>query len=189
VSNVEEPKVPTTAVTTSVIASIQVQQALMTLHGLEEGLKPGERLSVYLKPFAMIKDTLPLNTDCLAHFTVPHDLPVLDIPSKVTVREAIQAAQTSLLTVNSLSLPFEFVTHFVCSACDTRERIMQPKESVLQAQARCPTCKQLRLPEVINKIDTDSPYVSLKLNELGIPEKEILNFTGSIESIYLQFGK
>ena len=189
VSNLEEPKVPTTAVTTSVVAAIQVQQALMTLHGIKEGLQPGERLSIYLKPFAMVKDALPFNAECLAHFTVPHEIPVMEPPFRVTAGEAIQAAQTKLPQVNTLSLRFEFVTHFVCDECGTREAIMRPKERVFQTQAKCPICKQMRSPDVISAIDIDSPYAVLKLSELGIPEKEILGFNGNGESIYLQFGK
>jgi len=188
VSNLEEVKVPTTAVTTSVIAAIQVQQALMMLHKENEGLRPGERLMVYLKPYGMVKDILPYNSECLAHFTIPADIPIVDLPSKITGREALQMAQTHLPEVNCISLPFDFITDFNCGVCSNRESIMLPKEKVFQQEAICPNCGQLRTPEIINAIDSGSPYLDLELSELGIPEKEILKFIGNSQSIYLQFG-
>ena len=66
---------------------------------------------------------------------------------------------------------------------------MQPKEKVYQTQAVCPACGQLRTPEMINCIGGDSPYLDMPLSDLGIPDKEILKFTGDTQSIYLQFGK
>jgi adenylyltransferase/sulfurtransferase len=188
VSDLEEIKVPTTAVTTSVIAAIQVQQALMMLHNIEEGLQPGERLMVYLKPYGMIKDILPYNSECLAHFTIPAETPIVDRNTNITLRESMQIAQTYLPDINNVSLPFDFIAGFTCSECNTREEIMRAKEKVFQAQAVCPNCGQLRTPEVINVIDLASPYLDLKLSGLGIPEREILKFNGNGQSIYLQFG-
>ena len=188
-SNLDEVKVPTTAVTTSVIAAIQVQQALMMLHGIDEGLQPGERLTVYLKPYRMIKDILPHNPDCLAHFTLPIGMPVVDRPSLITGRESLQIAQAHLPEVNAIALPFDFIINFTCAACSTIETIMQPKEKVFQTQAICPVCGQLRTPEMINSISSDSPYLDLALSDLGIPDKEILKFSSDTQSLYLQFGK
>ena len=188
VSNLDEVKVPTTAVTTSVMAAIQVQQALMMLHGMDEGLHPGERLMIYLKPYGMVKDILPYNPECLAHFTIPADVPIVDSPSKITGREAIRIAQAHLPEVIAISLPFDLITEFTCGECSTREAVMQPKERVFQKQAICPNCGQLRTPEIVNAIDSDSPYLDAKLSELGIPEREILKFSGNSQSIYLRFG-
>jgi hypothetical protein len=52
---------------------LQVQQALLLLHGLaDEGLAPGERVSLYRKPgFRLLTYILPRRPDCLAHGPLP----------------------------------------------------------------------------------------------------------------------
>ncbi len=187
VSGLDEAKVPTTAVTTSVIAAFQVQQALMMLHGIQDGLKPGERLTIYLKPYGFVKDVLPHNPECLAHFTVPADLPKVKVDASITCREALQLAGVYLPQVANLGLPFDFVTEFKCEACGVREVVLRPKERVFHSEARCPACHQLWTPTIINCIDRNSPYLDLGLRELGIPNREILHFTGDGQSAYLQF--
>ena len=190
ISGRDDDKMPTTAVTTSVIAAFQVQQALMMLHGIDEGLQLGERLSVYLKPYRMIQDQLPLNPDCLAHFTLPSEIPVVEYAESLTVGQAISAARAIYPGVNSLSLPFEFVVKFQCEVCDANQLVLRPKEKVLHAEAFCPGCGVLRMPVVVAAICQESAHASLSFVQLGIPHREILAFSPSDNEnrCYLQFG-
>lgn len=190
ISGRDDDKMPTTAVTTSVIAAFQVQQALMMLHGIDEGLQPGERLSVYLKPYRMIQDKLPSNPDCLAHFTLPSEIPVTEYAKSLTVGQAISTARAIYPGVNAISLPFEFVVEFECEACDAHQPVMQLKEKVLQAEALCSACGHLRTPITVDLIREASPLVGLTFAQLGIPNKEILAFPliDSESKFYMQFG-
>ena len=190
ISGRDDDKMPTTAVTTSAIAAFQVQQALMMLHGIDEGLQPGERLAVYLKPYRMIQDKLPLNPDCLAHFTLPSEIPVVEYAQSLTVGQAIGAARTFYPGVEAHSLPFEIVVEFQCEVCDTRHTVLRPKEKVLHAEAICPGCGSLRLPVEAATICEESAHASLCFAQLGIPHREILAFSRSDNEnrFYLQFG-
>jgi molybdopterin/thiamine biosynthesis adenylyltransferase len=183
-----EPKVPTTAVTTSVIAAIQVQQALMILHGIEDGLQPGQRLMVYLKPYMMSVDTLRVNSECLAHVYLPNDIPIIDCHPETTCDELITQAQIHFPGVDSLYLDFDLVVDFVCDHCHTRQPVNRPKDKVNQAEATCPKCGQLRVPESISTIQAGSAFASLQLRQIGIPPREILGFMGNNEMEYAQIG-
>jgi len=190
ISGRDDDKMPTTAVTTSVIAAFQIQQALMMLHGIDEGLQPGERLSVYLKPYRMIQDKLPLNPDCLAHFTLPSEIPVAEYAEGLTVGQVIRAARAIYPGVDALSLPFEIVVEFQCETCDTHQPVLRPKEKVLHAEAICPVCGDLRTPVAVDTINVDSALAGLSFGQLEIPPREILTFAAydNEDRLYLQFG-
>ena len=189
VNAMEEPKVPTTAVTASIIAAYQVQQGLFILHGIDEGLFPGERLMIYLKPFRLIKDKLPINSSCLAHGSIPEDIRMVDYQEKTTFRELIIQTGCSLSSLRHIVLPYEVVTKFVCEFCGNEEMIMQPKEKVYQHQAKCPTCRQMRIPQTIDKIEPSSSFMDATIGEFQVPKKEILEIVEENRSIFVQIGQ
>jgi molybdopterin/thiamine biosynthesis adenylyltransferase len=186
-SDLAENKVPTTALTTSMVAAIQVQQALLRLHSIEdESLSPGERLLVYLKPFRMIKDRLPYNPECEAHITVPSNIPVLEGSNDLTIEQVFGFAQERFPNVSALSLDYDLVTSFYCSTCDTEIEINRPKEKVMQNESRCQGCGQMREPRFVNKIEPGSPAGALRLMDIGIPPRDILAFNSGEMIEYIQ---
>jgi adenylyltransferase/sulfurtransferase len=182
--------VPTTAITTSATAALMVQEGLYALHGLAEaGLAPGERLTLYLKPYRMVRDVLPANPDCLAHESLPEEVAALPAPEGGwTAAAAIQAARRILPEAEAVELPFELVLCFTCPACGERQEVLRPKEAVRQAEAACPRCGLLRLPETTSTLDLHSPYAGLPLARLGLPAAEILAFRSAHESVYLELA-
>jgi hypothetical protein len=182
-----EEKVPTTAITTSVIASIQVQQALLRLHGInEESLSPGERLLVYLKPFRMIQDQLPYNSECEAHVTLPSDINLLDGSNKLTLSQLFSCANDQNPGLIELTLPYDFVTNFYCSACDVEAAVNRPKELVSQSASHCERCGQLREPRMAAAIKPNTVRGGLTLKEIGIAPRDILTFRTNEGDQYFQ---
>jgi adenylyltransferase/sulfurtransferase len=183
-----DSKVPTTAITSSLIAALQVQEGLLLLHGRQaDGLKPGERLNLYVKPYQMTRDLLPANAACLAHDTIPGEIRrIAASPEALTAAEAILAAQADAPGVEALELSFELVEAFVCPDCCRRETVLRPKEKVYQDEARCPTCGGLRLPETLSQISPESPLANLPLSALGVPPREILTFLNGENRVYLE---
>lgn len=184
-----EPQIPTTAVTTSAIAALQVQEALLLLHGEPGGLAPGERLSMYLKPYRFLKDTLPVNAECLAHMPELEPCwPLAGSTRSLTAAEMIRYVQGLAPDIQALELNFDLVQAFVCPSCGQVEGVLRPKEKVFQHEATCPDCGSLRTPEIVHTIFPDSPLAGRYLCELGLPEHEILEFRNPErdESYYLQ---
>lgn len=181
-----ENKVPTTAVTSSAIAALQVQQALLMLHGIEaEALQPGERLMLYFKPFHLVRDRLPENPDCLAHFTLPEDIPQAAYSLDWTVDDVLHLAYRWYPQVEFLDLGYDLVTGFYCSNCDQQQAMLRLKDSVFQHEARCPQCGELRQPEIASIIQVGSPLCAVKLRDLHIPPHHILAFGQGEQRFYL----
>lgn len=185
-SGLDDDKVPTTAVASSLIAALQVQQAMLILHDQTDGLQPGERLMVYLKPFRMVQDRLPANPDCLAHHSLPLDIPFVDLSPQSSARDALAAVRQFFPQVAALQLPGEFITGFVCPACGSRESVERSKELVFQAESRCPACGGLREPQVITQVADASDWVDLPLARFGIPPRDILSFDHPDGLVYLE---
>lgn len=186
-----EDSVPTTAVTTSLIAALQVQEALYFLHGLPDGLQPGERLNLYLKPYSLSRDRLPLNPDCLAHETLPADIPVwYDGSPSCTADQAIRVAQDRYGGRLALELAYDLVHFLECDTCGKRQEILLPKEKVYQQQAMCPRCGQLRTPTLVNQVVAESALAGCSLRAVNIPPHEILAFrdleTGDVKYLELE---
>lgn len=178
---------PTTAVTSSAIAALQVQQGLLHLHGrTSEALQPGERLLLYLKPFSLIKDRLPVNPDCMAHESLPAEIPELNCNHQSTVTETLQAARDYDPGICALGLPYDLVASFHCPRCNELEPVNLPKEKVFQEQARCPKCGELRIPETLSTLDDDPKNAHLRLEDIGIAAREILIFKKNTEQMFLK---
>lgn len=180
--------VPTTALTTSAIAAMQVQQALMVLHHMPEALQPGERAMLYLKPFLLTRDRLPFNPNCLAHDPLPPELPRVSWGRETNIAQAIQYAREIDPAASELELGFDLVLSLTCPVCHTQEKVLRPRDQVIQSGAFCPQCRQERQPEVVDRIGFDHPLAGHRLGEIGIPPREILSFRSAARTIYLQIA-
>lgn len=188
VADQADEKVPTTAITTSVIAGYQVQQALMILHGIEGGLCPGERLTVFMKPFIMNKDRLPVNAECLAHLRISENVPTLPINPQATIKEAIHLADQYLPGADQLVLPFDLLTSFHCPTCNQDRPVNRPKEKVYNHETVCPECSSTCTPMMTTTISMQSELAELQLEDIGIPPREILEFACKNEQAFIQIN-
>jgi adenylyltransferase/sulfurtransferase len=182
-----ENKVPTTAVTASLTAAIQVQQALLLLHGQEGGLAPGQRLSVFLQPFHMTVDALPPDPACLAHDPIPQCLPSVAISvTEHSAGDVLRQAQAFLPGAHTLELPFDLVVAFECPGCGEREELLRPKEKVYQDETRCPQCGAMRGPFTQSSVSLEDPLAGRSLSDLGLPPNEILVIGHDSAKIFIE---
>jgi hypothetical protein len=56
---------------------------------------------------------------------------------------------------------------------------------VTQAQAPCRYCNQPRRPEMLSEISRESPLIDRKLQELGIPDFDIIRFRNEDARCYV----
>jgi molybdopterin-synthase adenylyltransferase len=189
-SDQSENKIPTTAITSSIIAGLQVQQGLYSLHGEnDQSLLPGERLMIYIKPFRMIRDILPYNPDCLAHYHLPPIINQIEGSSATSIYDAIQFARKQDPDIQDLVLPFDLLVSFICPKCETSTPVLRTREKVTQNESYCPQCSIMRSPNIVKQIGSTSPLASYSLSSLGIPPNEILTFcTSTGQEYYFQIG-
>jgi adenylyltransferase/sulfurtransferase len=162
-----EGKLPTTATSASVIAAMQVQEAVKLLHRdrIEPTLAGGGFAYNGLTHDSYVV-TYGRKDDCLSHDTYePGDSQT--VPGDLTFAELLAAAP---LEEPSLDLEREIALRFQCEACHSQERLLVPVERLTQRQALCPECGEERHLQTFHSISAaDTELLALRPSELGLP--------------------
>ena len=140
-------KVPTTPTTASIIAGIQVQEAIKYLHGLEtiagQGFVfDGTHHQSYLVSYTR-------KADCPAHDA---DLPVETLPWQVSTTRAgdlLERVRSDLGPDAVIETGRDLLASLHCSKCGEDEPVFASLGKVTEAQGRCPACREPRTPAAV----------------------------------------
>jgi adenylyltransferase/sulfurtransferase len=177
-----EGKVPTTPTTASVIAAIQVQEAVKWLHR-DRGLPVlagkgfvfnGLNHDSYVVEYQRRKD-------CPAHFTFDKVELLGRSVGDTTARELLGMARERLGPDAIVDLERELVTGLRCLPCGTFERRFGRLSQITEAEARCPSCGQVRDPDLVHAFYGHEDFLDLPLAELGLPPYDIVTFRAGME--------
>ena len=167
-----EGKVPTTPTIASIIAGIQVQEAVKLLHGLPtlasrgfifEGMNHTSYRVEYSE-----------NPDCMSHYTLPE---ILCLPEKSTDLSLKQLWQRAKHDLQSEQVTLEFsrdvIHQLVCPHCGVAQELFVPAGSVAYEAGRCPTDGHMRIVQAVHSFDGSQSYGARKLSQLGLPPFDI----------------
>jgi len=173
--DVTEGKVPTTPTISSIIAGIQVQEAVKLLHGLPtlsgsgyvfEGLQHSSYRVEYTE-----------NSECMSHYTLPEIVALSETSDDLTLRQLWNRAAKDL---GSDQVVVEFsrdVIHkLTCPSCGQEQELFAPVGSISYDAGPCPSDGQMRVVQAIHSYDGSQSFGDRKLTELGLPRFDI--FTG-----------
>ncbi|MDB5351943.1 MAG: thiF [Planctomycetota bacterium] len=168
-------KVPTAPTIASMMAALEVQEALKLLHGMPVAAGSALVFNGVTNQFYSTK--LPFRDDCLSHETYP-DPVALPIGHAATARSLFEAARSTLDGPFRLALDRDLVTELECPRCGWRKDVFRPRTKVAMADAVCPTCRESARPAMVSEIDEDSPLADRSLADLGIPAYDIVRVDG-----------
>jgi adenylyltransferase/sulfurtransferase len=169
---VTEGKIPTTPTIASIIAGIQVQEAVKLIHGVPtlagkgfvfEGLNHTSYRVEYTE-----------NPDCMSHYTLP-EIVKLDFRSvELTLEELWRRAKQDLGT-DKVTLEFsrDIVQKLTCPHCGYGEDLFVPVGSVSYEAGRCPKDGHMRAVAAVHTYAGDEAFGQRKLTELGLPRFDI----------------
>lgn len=183
-----EGKVPTTPTISSIIAGIEVQEAVKLIHGLPtlaskgfvfEGLNHSSYVVEYTE-----------NAECMSHYTVPEIIHLPEEARALTLHDLRARAQADL---GSEDVVVEFsrdVIHkFVCSNCHREEAMFAPAGSVPFEAAKCPEDGHLRVVETLHSYTGEPELSGRRLDQLGLPVLDLfVARRGEREIGYIPFG-
>ena len=168
-------KVPTTPTIASVVAGIQVQEALKLIHRREElPLLEGKGYFFNGLTYDSYVVEYDRRENCPSH---EHYELIEELPLKVeetTLAELLAAVEKKMGAKAQLELEKELVTELRCEKCDTEEPCFKALGRVTEDEARCERCGEIRLPEMTYVIKGDEPYLQRTLAEIGIPGLEVV---------------
>jgi adenylyltransferase/sulfurtransferase len=168
-------KVPTAPTIASMMAALQVQEALKLLHGLP--VAAGSALVFNGVANQFYSTRLPFREDCLSHETYPRPVE-LAIGHRAAVAELLAAAGAHLDGPLHLVLDRELVVGMDCPRCGWHAAVMRPRVKVRASEANCPQCREPARPELTSAIADSAPIAGEPLCRVGIPPYDIVRVDG-----------
>lgn len=165
----------------SITAALQAQEAVRALmSGPAAGtssLRPGERLSISLMPYELLRLQGRRRLSCLAH---AGDASAA-ISSAITCRDT---AATLLQSVRASTLQLEWdVVHALrCTQCGPQHCAL-PAWQLQRSMLPCPVCGEMRSTELTNRIALHDRLSGCTLQELGVPAKAHLQLLLNEEDV------
>jgi molybdopterin/thiamine biosynthesis adenylyltransferase len=183
-----EGKIATTPTISSVIAGIEVQEAVKLLHGMPTLAGSGfvfEGLN-----HTSYKVEYTPNPDCMSHFTYEN---VVELPQKSSelTLEDLRKIGAKDLAATDVVVEFsrDIVHELECPECHTREEIFAPVGSIKYQQGRCPRDGQMRIVKTIHSYSGTKNFASRTLDKLGLPLFDVFSVRSSeAERAYLLAG-
>jgi len=166
--NDQEGKVATTPTISSIIAGLQVQEAVKLLHGLPvlagkgfifEGLNHTSYRVEYSE-----------NPDCMSHYTYGAITPLEESSRRLTLRQLLERARREL---GAQEVVVEFsrdVIHKLsCPGCGAEEELFAAVGTVPYGRGKCPACGQMRAVITAHAYTAAEDFGGRTLAELGLP--------------------
>lgn len=165
-------KVPTTPTISSIIAGVQVQEAVKFIHGMEtiagKGFVfNGESCDSYIVEY-QLKD------DCYTH-----DIPetIIELPYRsdsVGIAQMQEFACNALGPETVLELGRDLLEKLVCPRCGAEEEMFVSLGKVKKSAAKCPECGENRDVRSFYTIRSDAGISGRTFAEIGVPKYDII---------------
>lgn len=183
-----EGKVPTTPTISSIIAGVQVQEAVKLIHKLPtlagkgyvfEGMNHSSYVTEYTE-----------NVDCMSHYTLRQIVHLREGSGDLTLAQLLERAQSELRSPNVvIEFSRDVVQKFVCPACNREEELYQPVGSVSFERAKCHNDGQLRTVVTLHSYSGESELSGKPLSQLGLPLLDVfIARAGEREIAYIPYG-
>ena len=168
-------KVPTAPTIASMMAALQVQEALKLLHGLP--VVAGSALVFNGVSNQFYSTRLPRRDDCLSHETYPAPTE-LALGNDSSVAELFEAVGAQVEGPLQLVLDRELVVAIECPRCAWRGEVMRPRVKVRAAEAICASCLRPAVPVFTSVVEEFSTLAEETLSRVGIPPYDIVRVEG-----------
>jgi adenylyltransferase/sulfurtransferase len=168
-------KVPTTATSASLIAAIQVQEAVKLLHRdrIGEPDLAGGGFQYVGTSHESYVVRYGRRDDCLSHDT--YDLEqAVSVAASESFGDLLARAKQLLGDDAIVELEHEVVLGAECQICGAAEEFRSPVIALEAGRGMCPACgNQWRL-QFTHAIEPDSPLLELRPRDLGLPPADVV---------------
>lgn len=187
--NIPDVAMPTTATMASIVGAMQVQQALLFLHGKPGLVNPGEKVFLGLNPWTAFKVQIERQEACIAHDTTIAPTMTVKYDENLSVEEILKNLEKDGFLEPVLWLRNEIIGLMQClnPDCGYQERVNTPLRQFPESKLTCPKCNHERDFEVIRNFSLNSSETSITLGDLCLPKNEILHCETVKGRIAIQF--
>ena len=183
-----EGKVPTTPTISSIIAGLQVQEAVKLIHGLPT-LSGKGFIFEGMNHSSYVVEYTP-NADCMSHYSLPRIVHLAEASGDLTLDDLLNRARADLGSPDvGVEFSRDVLQKFVCPECHEEEELYQPLGSVAFEASRCPKDGHLRSVISLHSFVGEAELAKRTLNRLGLPPLDIfVARAGDREIGYVPYG-
>ncbi len=163
-----EGKVPTTPTISSIIAGIQVQEAVKLIHGLPTIASRGYIFEGLNHTSYLVEYTA--NPDCMSHYTHERIVELPQRSSELTLAQLLERGKKDL-DAGEVTIEFsrDIVHKLVCPQCGAAEERFAPVGSIRFDEGRCPADGQMRAVSTAHSFFGGESFGGRTLDKLGLP--------------------
>ena len=146
---VTEGKIPTTPTISSIIAGIQVQEAVKLIHGMPTLASKGFVFEGLNHTSYRVEYTE--NPDCMSHYTLAEIVKLPEKSTDITLSELWSRAKKDLGTEEvAIEFSRDVIHKLVCPKCGAEEERFVPVGNVSYEGGRCPVDGSMRIVHTIH---------------------------------------
>lgn len=173
-------RIPTTPISSSIIAAMQVQEAMKVIAGNYDKLLTGKRFFMEgMNNMMMQYNSAPLSEDCMSHNRLG-ELEAIEATHTASLREVLD--QLVALTGHEepkILLPYEIALQLLAPQSEYLFDAVMPMPRISNAYLReheqIPGEGLMSLPDrVVSRLDHHFPHLDRSLEQLGVPPLQIL---------------
>jgi molybdopterin/thiamine biosynthesis adenylyltransferase len=181
----EHGRVPTTPTTSSVVAGIQVQEAVKHLHGLptiagQGFVFDGTNHQSYLISYPRLED-------CPSHDRMDHVETLPLSVADVSVHDFLKRVQADLGPNAVVEVNHDLLLSLDCATCGKTFPKFASLGKVTVTEGLCPQCGAACTPNMYHTLNDQSPQEKT-LHELGVPLWDVLAGRSGLEQRFYEFA-
>jgi molybdopterin/thiamine biosynthesis adenylyltransferase len=183
-----EGKVATTPTISSIIAGIEVQEAVKLIHSVPTLSSQGFVFEGLNHTSYRVEYTS--NPDCMSHYTLSKFIELPERSSELTLSTLIQRACRDLASTEvSIEFSRDVIHSLVCSHCGAQEEQFAPVGSITFDEGRCSNDGEMRVVNTIHTFSGSESFGDRTLDRLGLPLFDLFTArSGEAELGYLIAG-
>jgi adenylyltransferase/sulfurtransferase len=182
----EAGKVPTTPTTASVIAGIQVQEAVKHLHGkptlagkgfIFNGLEHDSYTVEYVR-----------KQECYSHESFEPLVGLKEGVNDLTLRDLLARACRAVGQDASIEFNNDILHSLRCLKCGTSHELFMSLGKVGQKEGRCPTCGQMRDIQTLHGVSGEETFLDRTIGQVGVPPFDIVAARSGTSQVFFEFS-
>ena len=179
-------KVPTTPTTASVVAGIQIQEAIKLLHGLPTLSGQGFVFDgLHHQSYTVTYTRL---ADCPSH-EVDDPVDVLTWrTTTTTVRQLLDRVRSDLGADSVIEVNNDLLEGLTCEKCGITEPFLASLGKVTESQGKCSKCGENRTPQIYHTINGTEAFLDRTLFEIGVPLWDVVAGRRGLNQKFYEFG-
>jgi len=176
-------KVPTTATSSALVASLEAQEAIRLLHGEPSPIAnagwvfTGETFDSYVVNYT--EDEF-----CLAHDQY-EDVIDVEYTDALNISDLVTDASSRLGTiVDAIDLEAEIIRSSSCATCGWSHHLNRRLDQLQRDEATCPTCGEIGTFDSALALAPTDELVEIGLRSLGIPSSDVISIRSGGQRVH-----